>query len=131
MLALLEGDPARFEQVALHRGDDDLAIQRALLAPNISCSSGLVCLDRARPIQGRLYGSLGIEGDARLGVETRVQGASLRLEMSEAGPLASLFLPVGALLGIDQWVPLEASVRVSLAGISVAPRLDADRASKK
>ncbi len=127
VLALLEGDPARFEQVGFHRGGDDLAVQRPLLGPNISCPSGLVCLDRIRPIQGRLYGSLGIEGDARLGVETRVQGASLRLEMSEAGPLASLFLPVGALLGIDQWVPLEASVRVSLAGISVAPRLDARR----
>jgi hypothetical protein len=124
VLSLLEGDATHLEQVALHRGDDDLEVQRSFFGRNIPCQSGLVCLDRARPIQGRLYGSLGLEGDARLGVETRIQGASLRLEVSETGPFASLVLPVGALLGIEQWVPLEASVRVSLAGISVAPRLD-------
>jgi hypothetical protein len=123
ILALLEGDRAHFEQLTVERGRDDLSLQRPLLTPHIPCEPGLICLDRVRPIQGRLYGSLDLEGDARLGVETRIQGASLRLEVSESGPLASLLLPVGALLGIEDWIPLEASVQVSLAGISVAPRL--------
>ena len=98
-------------------------MRRSLVGSGLSCPSGLVCLDRVRSVEGGVYARVDVDGDARVGVETRVKGVSLRVEVSDAGPYATVDLPVAAMLGIQRWVPLSASLGVGLGGITVAPRL--------
>ncbi|MEE8557482.1 MAG: hypothetical protein V3T14_06305 [Myxococcota bacterium] len=124
VLALMEGNPARLERVTLRRGKDDFGLERPLLAPKIP--RGLIVLDRGRPLHGRLYATVDLDGGPRIGMEATFQGALLRVELSGGGPHASLRVPFGSLLGIGRWMPLEASLGISLAGITVSPRIDSD-----
>jgi hypothetical protein len=123
VVAILEGGTAHVERVAIRHAGDDLRAERPLYAQNFDCPDGVVCLDRPRAIGAGVYSRVDIDGDTRIGVETRIKRASLRLEMSESGPGASLRLPVAAMLGIDRWLPVEASLAVGLTGVSVEPRI--------
>jgi hypothetical protein len=126
LLALTDGNTARLEKVSLRAGDEDLYGERNVFGSSLPALDELVCLDAKKLVQGRIYADIDVDGEARLGVETSIQGASLRVEVSGDGPYASFVVPVGAMLGINRWVPLEASVGVSLTGIIVTPRIDAD-----
>ena len=90
----------------------------------------MVCLDRERPIAGRVYAHVDLDGDTRIGVETRIRRASFRLEMSESGPGASFRLPVAAMLGIERWIPLEASLALDLTGVRIEPKIRSDVATR-
>ena len=121
--AFLEGGTATVAGVAVSHKRDDLRVERTFVS-RVHCPEGIVCLDRPRPIGGGVYARVGVDGKTRIGIETRFHHASLRLEMSETGPSASLHLPVAAMLGIDRWVPVGASLGASLTGLSLDPTIN-------
>lgn len=125
LLSVLEGDPASVGGVAVERGKDGMSFGGSLTGRALDCPAGHVCLDRTRRVESRMFAGVDVDGGARLGVETRVRGASLRLEVTAEGPHASLNVAVASLLGFDRWLPLHASFAVGLYGIHVAPRLAA------
>ena len=130
VLGLLDGAPTAVAGVALRRGDDDVRVERRVLGGRVPCPDGVVCLDRERPIAGRVYAHVDLDGDTRIGVETRIRRASFRLEMSESGPGASFRLPVAAMLGIERWIPLEASLALDLTGVRIEPKIRSDVATR-
>ncbi len=87
------------------------------------------CVDRSLALRGTLYGRLDLSKDALVGARTSFYNAKLALEVSRSGPRASLVLPLAAWLGLAQWIPFEAHLDISLAGISLGPRFVAAASS--
>lgn len=105
----------------LERGDDDLRLERALDAAGLGCPERAVCVDRQAWISASVYGSLGTDSDAGVGASATFQRARLAVELSIAGPRASLELPVADWLGIERWVPVAARIAIGTDGIYVGP----------
>lgn len=123
-MAALEGNQGRLGEVVVRTGGDTVALQRSLPSSILACPSGLVCLDRVRPVASELYGRVEADGDPRIGVVARARGASLRLEISGVGPRAELDLPVARVFGVERWFPFRASVELAVDGLRVSPTLE-------
>jgi hypothetical protein len=123
-LVALEGDAKEFGALQLERGKDDLSLARGFGRLSYDCPAGTDCIDGARRFSGSVYGDLALDADFRVGARTSIVGASLAVELSASGPVASFSLPLGDWLGVDRWIPLEANLSVSLDGVSFSPLID-------
>lgn len=94
---------------------------RSEFSASLTCPPRTVCLERARRVMASGYARFEADGDLKLGAQTRVNGASLALEVTESGPRGALRLPIGAWLGLARWVPVSAEFAFSLEGVSFRP----------
>jgi hypothetical protein len=122
MHSLVDGKTARMDAVTLLRKKDTLKVNGDLLGDRLPCPTGAICVERDRAISATFYGRIDRSADIRVGARTSFHDATLALEMSEAGPHASLVLPVGKWLRLGSWLPLGAYVELGLDGISAGPR---------
>jgi hypothetical protein len=119
--ALVDGQNEKVGSLSFQRGEDDFRVVRQLGRSALECPSYALCVDRPRWLSGALIGHVDAESRIQLGFQTRVQDAHLSIGLNDAGPAASIVLPIGRWLGIGRWLPVAAYVTLSTESVYVGP----------
>ena len=127
--SLIRGRETQLKSFAVSRKKRGLRVAKDWIGREMPCPEEMHCVDRSFALRGTLYGRLDLSKEARVGARTSFYNAKLALEVSRSGPRASLVLPLAAWLGLAQWIPFEAHLDISLAGISLGPHFVAAASS--
>ena len=117
---------ARYGDIDLQSGRDELQGERAFGRAAFACPAGSACIDRDRLLNGAVYSTLELDSDFHIGARTGFNRASIAFEIGRSGPEAKLVLPIGEWLHIDDWMPVDARFSIGVDGLGFRPDFDRD-----
>jgi hypothetical protein len=117
--SIAAGEAAPDHEVRFRPRRQGLVIDGDLLGGAIPCPAGTVCVDAFRALESRAFADLQVDGEAGIGLATRFHQTELAVQLSDAGPSASVTLPIAGWLGLGRWIPLGARFGLGVDGVSI------------